>query len=96
MTSLSFRLVSVLEIWGRYNVAFLANLISQPLILKRVIEYQSLDEGLCEIKRKIQAGELVDEYTLGNDGGIRRNGRLIVPDNCEELKREILDEAHMS
>ena len=25
-----------------------------------------------------------------------RKGRLIVPGNCEELKREILDEAHMS
>ena len=46
------------------GVAFLANLISQPLILKRVIEHQSLDEGLCELKRKIQSGELIDEYTL--------------------------------
>ena len=78
------------------NVAFLANLIAQPLIQNRVIECQTLDEELCEMKRKIQAGELVDNHTLGNDGGICRKGRLVVFGNCEELKREILDEAHMS
>ena len=78
------------------DMAYLANLIAQPLIQNRVIECQALDEDLCELKEKIQAGELVDDHTLGTDGGIRRKGRLIVPGNYEELKREILDEAHMS
>lgn len=71
-------------------MAYVANMVAQPLFQNRVIECHALVEGLWDIKGIIQDGELFDGYSLGTHSGLGGECRLLVPSDCEELKREIL------
>ncbi|GAA0154969.1 hypothetical protein LIER_43300 [Lithospermum erythrorhizon] len=69
-----------------------ANLIVQPTLIKKIRDAQVIDEFLQKIKEKISMGQESD-LRYDENGTIRMQNRFCVP-NDEQLKREILEEAH--
>ena len=49
-----------------------------------------MDEDLVECRNRIISGILMEDVTLGTDGGLRYKGKLIVPHSNSELKQTIL------
>ena len=45
------------------------------------------------IKKKIQEGKAGD-FRIHDDGSLRFKGRWCIPQNCEDLKRRLMEEAH--
>ena len=70
---------------------YLARLIIQPTLLERIKEAQGLDGEKDVLMGKGQGKDL----RMGEDGILRYQTRIWVPSN-EEIKREILREAHGS
>jgi len=64
----------------------------QPSWISRVVDSQAGDSWIQTHK-----GEIIQDpnsyWTLGADGGLRVNGRLVVSD-VPQLKTELFDEAH--
>ena len=77
---------------------FLGCVTVQPTLISRIIRAQSQDE-FCHTKfNEITTDPVSDgssEWTVGSNGEVRFRSRLCVPDN-DDLKREVLDEAHRS
>ncbi|GAA0168164.1 hypothetical protein LIER_40509 [Lithospermum erythrorhizon] len=69
-----------------------ANLRVQPTLIEKIRDAQVVDEFLQKIKEKISMGQESD-FCCNEDGTIRMQNRFRVP-NDEQLKREILEEAH--
>ncbi|KAM2004949.1 hypothetical protein ACFX15_000188 [Malus domestica] len=75
--------------------AFLANFQVKPILIDRVLAAQSLDEEIQELISLRKEGKKKDLRIRGSDGMFMQENRMYVPNN-EELKKEILDEAHCS
>ena len=74
--------------------SILAELRVKPILIEKVKDSQRTDEKLKAKLGQISKGEEV-EFEQGVDGSLYFRKRLCVPDN-DELKREILTEAHNS
>ena len=72
----------------------LAALVVAPTLIDRINEAQHSDAGLAKIKEKLEL-EPFDGFKLKDDGSLWKDGRLCVPRD-EELKQELLKEAHNS
>lgn len=74
--------------------AYLGAMIAQPTLISRIIEEQKIDTWV-----QARIAEVPDntnsDFSIGTDGGIRFQQRLVVPD-VANLKNEILEEAHRS
>jgi hypothetical protein len=66
----------------------------ESVILQRIIEAQKNDEGIKHIREKIKAGK-ANCFQEDNQGVVWFNNRIVVLKN-EELRQQILDEAHLS
>jgi hypothetical protein len=73
------------------------NLISiEPTLQDRIITSQLHDEGIKIIKQKLSQGERKYRcFHTDHQGVLRFNNRIIVPKN-RQLRKQILDEAHLS
>ena len=77
---------------------YIGSLIAQPTLVGKIRQMQMSDESLaCRINDLIM--DLLDEcptdWSVDTEGSLCFRGRLCVPD-LEELKKEVLDEAHRS
>jgi hypothetical protein len=66
----------------------------ESIIIRRIIDAQKDDEGMKHIREKIMAGT-AKCFKEDDQGVIWFNNRIVVPKN-EELRQQILDEAHLS
>ncbi|TXG67662.1 hypothetical protein EZV62_008937 [Acer yangbiense] len=73
---------------------FLAHLKVQPSLIDRIKEIQKKDHELIKIIGEVEKGGRL-EFRVSSEGVLWFGKRLCVPDNIE-LKKEILEEAHMS
>ncbi|CAL2271224.1 unnamed protein product [Prunus armeniaca] len=73
----------------------LASLHVRPILVQRVIAGQLGDPTLCKIRGEVENGTRTDYATRG-DGVLVTGARLCVPSKNDELKREIMEEAHCS
>ena len=71
-----------------------ANITARPFILGQIRELQELDAELIAYRDKL-VSKGSEDFALNGEGTITFKGRLCVP-NDEQLKREILGEAHRS
>ncbi|VVA39240.1 PREDICTED: retrotransposon, partial [Prunus dulcis] len=71
-----------------------ASLHVRPILVERVIVVQLGDPTLCRIKGEVENGTRKD-YAIRGDGALVTGTRLCVPKN-DDLKREIMEEAHCS
>ena len=70
----------------------LASLTIQPSIVDKIKEGQANDANLQKVRVEVIKGEK-PEFNLAGDGTLRFGTRLCVP-NLEEIRKEILVEAH--
>jgi hypothetical protein len=66
----------------------------ESVILQRIIDAQKNDEGMKHIREKIRAGK-ANCFREDDQGVVWFNNRIVVPKN-EEIRQQILDEAHLS
>ena len=52
------------------NTAFLSNLVATLVLQIQVIASQEKDENLMKSRSRIMLGEIVENITLGNKGGL--------------------------
>jgi hypothetical protein len=73
------------------------NLISiESTLQDNIIMSQLHDEGIKIIKQKLSQGEIKYRcFHTGHQGVLRFNNRIVVPKN-RQLRKQILDEAHLS
>ncbi|XP_070668228.1 uncharacterized protein [Malus domestica] len=74
--------------------ALLANFQVRPILIDRVLEAQMVDEETQELIQERNQGKKKDFRIQETDGMLMQN-RMYVPNNAE-LKKEILDETHIS
>jgi hypothetical protein len=72
----------------------LSQLKLESVLLQRIIDAQKNDEGMKHIREKIRAGK-AKCFREDDQGIVWFNNRIAVPKN-EELRQQILDEAHLS
>ncbi|XP_070679387.1 uncharacterized protein [Malus domestica] len=75
--------------------ALLANFQVRPILIDRVLEAQMIDEETQEIIQARHQGKKKDFEIRETDGMLMQENRMYVLNNAE-LKKEILDEAHIS
>ncbi|KAB2629775.1 S ribonuclease [Pyrus ussuriensis x Pyrus communis] len=83
-----------LEVEDR-DVALLANFQVRPILVDRVLAAQVADEQTQELIQAREQGRRRDLRVRDSDGMLMLEGRMFVP-NVVDLKKEILDEAHIS
>jgi hypothetical protein len=66
----------------------------ESVILQRIIDAQKNNEGMKHIHEKIEARN-AKCFRKDDQGIVRFNNRIVVPKN-EEVRQQILDEAHLS
>jgi hypothetical protein len=66
----------------------------ESVLLQRIIDAQKDDEGMKHIHEKIEAGK-ANCFRKDDQGIVWFNNRIVVPKN-EEIRQQILDEAHLS
>jgi hypothetical protein len=66
----------------------------ESVILPRIIDAQKDDKGMKHVREKIRAGK-ANCFREDDQGVIWFNSRIVVPKN-EEVRQQILDEAHLS
>ena len=71
---------------------FMASLIIQPTLIKKIKGSQVDDAQIVKIIGEVQEGKRL-EFNMSNDGVLRFRNRLWVP-NDFALKKEIMEEAH--
>ncbi|CAN6716985.1 unnamed protein product [Malus baccata var. baccata] len=74
---------------------FLASFQVRPVLVDRVLKAQLVDEEIQELIQLRSEGKKKDLRIRELDGMLMQENRMYVPNN-EELKKEILDEAHCS
>ena len=74
--------------------SFMSVMTVTPLIVTRVVKAQA-DDSFCREKIVRLLAEGGESYTVSSDGGLRFNGRLVVPEG-EELRHEVMAESHGS
>jgi hypothetical protein len=77
-----------------YNGALVASFHVRPILVDRVREAQPMDSYLNKLREAVQNGTQ-PEFSIRGDGTLVFGSRLCVP-NDENLKQEILEEAHSS
>ncbi|XP_068328289.1 uncharacterized protein [Pyrus communis] len=77
------------------EVALLANFQVRPILIDRVLEAQMVDEETQEIIQARNQGKKKDFRVRESDGMLMQESRMFVPNNLD-LKKAILDEAHIS
>ncbi|XP_068340374.1 uncharacterized protein [Pyrus communis] len=77
------------------EVALLANFQVRSILIDRVLEAQMVDEETQEIIQARNQGKRKDLRVHESDGMPMQESRMFVPNNLE-LKKAILDEAHIS
>ncbi|KAL6277398.1 hypothetical protein ACE6H2_020999 [Prunus campanulata] len=80
--------------WSQQG-ALLASLYVRPILIERVIAAQLEDPNLCVIRSEVESG-IRKDYAIREDGALVAGTRLCVPKKGDDLKREILEEAHCS
>ncbi|XP_070660544.1 uncharacterized protein [Malus domestica] len=75
--------------------ALLANFQVRPALIDRVLEAQMIDEETQEIIQARNQGKKKDFEIREIDGMLMQENRMYMSNNAE-LKKEILDEAHIS
>ena len=75
--------------------ALLAHFQVRPILIDRILEAQLDDEETQELIRLRGEGKKTDLRIRETDGMLMQGNRMYVP-NDAELKRAILDEAHIS
>ncbi|CAL2244317.1 unnamed protein product [Prunus armeniaca] len=73
----------------------LASVHVRPILVERVIAAQLGDPNLCVIRSEVENGTRTD-YAIRKDGALVTGTRLCVPKNHDDLRREIMEEAHCS
>jgi hypothetical protein len=66
----------------------------ESVLLQRIIDAQRSDEGMKHIHEKIMAGK-ANCFRKDDQGIVWFNNRIVVPKN-DEVRQQILDEAHLS
>jgi hypothetical protein len=79
---------------GMIQQGALSQLKLESVLLQRIIDAQKNDEGMKHICEKIRAGK-AKCFREDDQGVVWFNNRIVVPKN-EELRQQILDEAHLS
>ena len=74
--------------------ALFASFQLRPILVDRILEAQLEDPYLLSMRKKVEEGEQSD-FAIRDDGALVIGSRLCVP-ATEELKRQILEEAHSS
>ena len=75
--------------------ALLANFQVRPILIDHILEAQGNSEEVQELLFAISEGKKKDLRVRETDGMLMQDKRMYVP-NIEELKKEILEEAHIS
>src|SRR5438105_3958051 len=78
---------------GMLAQGMVSNLELVPTLRGQIIAAQSKDKGIAHIKQRLKDGEDLC-FKQGQDGVIWFKDRLVVPKNLE-LRKQILDEAHL-
>ncbi|KAI5348128.1 hypothetical protein L3X38_001015 [Prunus dulcis] len=73
----------------------IASLHVRPILVERVITAQLEDPNLCVIRLEVENGTRTD-YAIRKDGALVTRTRLCVPKSNDDLRREIMEEAHCS
>ncbi|CAL2238354.1 unnamed protein product [Prunus armeniaca] len=73
----------------------LASVHVRPILVERVIAAQLGDPNLCVIRSEVENGTRT-KYAIRKDGALVTGTCLCVPKNNEDLRREIMEEAHCS
>ena len=71
----------------------LASLSIRPTLIKRIGKSQKRDAKLVEFIQKLEPKD--KEFEVDQDGWLRKQGRLVVPD-VDGLRNEVLRECHHS
>jgi hypothetical protein len=79
---------------GMIQQGALSQLKLESVLLQRIIDTQKNDEGMKHIRVKVRDGK-AKCFKEDNQGVVWFNNRIVVPKN-EELRQQILDEAHLS
>jgi hypothetical protein len=79
---------------GMIQQGALSQLKLESVLLRRIMDAQRDNEGMKHIHEKIRAGK-AKCFKEDNQGVVWFNNRIVVPKN-EELRQQILDEAHLS
>jgi hypothetical protein len=66
----------------------------ESVIVQRIIDAQRNDKGMKHIHEKIEAGK-ANCFRRDDQGIVWFNNRIVVPKN-DEIRQQILDEAHLS
>ena len=74
--------------------ALLATFHVRPLLVDQILVGQSQDPQMIKLKEKIEKGKKA-EFQIRDDGVIVNGQRMCVPE-YDELKRDIMEEAHSS
>ncbi|XP_068329661.1 uncharacterized protein [Pyrus communis] len=75
--------------------ALLASFQVRPILIDRVLEAQMNDEETHELIHALSQGKKKDLRVWESNGMLMQERRMYVPNN-DELKKEILDEVHIS
>ncbi|KAI5313255.1 hypothetical protein L3X38_042429 [Prunus dulcis] len=73
----------------------LASLHVRPILVERVIETKLEDPNMGVIRLGVENGTRMD-YAIREDEALVTGTHLYVPKNKDDLKREIMEEAHCS
>jgi hypothetical protein len=79
---------------GMIQHGTLNHLKLESVLLQRIIDAQRSDEGMKHIHEKIDAGK-ANCFRKDDQGVVWFNNRIVVPKN-DEVRQQILDEAHLS
>ena len=81
---------------AKSTVGYLCNIRAQSTLRDRVIALQVDDALIQHVIVEVQQGTCLNKgYSVSDDGSLRMNGLLVVPE-INDLKREIFYEAHKS
>src|SRR6266542_1032519 len=79
---------------GMLAQGIVLNLELVPTLWEQIIAAQRKDKSISHVKRRLKDGEDLC-FTQDQDGVIWFKNRLVVPKNLE-LRKQVLDEAHLS
>jgi hypothetical protein len=79
---------------GMIQHGTLNHLKLESILLQRIIDAQRNDEGMKHIHEKMEAGK-ANCFRKDDQGVVWFNNRIVVPKN-DEVRQQILDEAHLS
>jgi hypothetical protein len=79
---------------GMIQHGTLKQLKLESILMQKIIDAQRSDKGMKHIHEKIEAGK-ANYFRKDNQGIVWSNNRIVVPKD-DEVRQQILDEAHLS